>query len=62
MKSKCEICGVEEDVQFLLVRNSKSPQVNHKEFLCQEHLRKRSAQLEFMRLAGILKKELEKTK
>jgi len=54
----CDSCGKKKDVQFIMVRNSKSPQVNKKEYYCPEHLRARAFQLEIMKLSNMVRKKL----
>jgi hypothetical protein len=58
-------CKVERDVQYIIVHGSPLEKGklhhsggSHKEFLCQEHLRKRVLQLEILKLANKARKDL----
>lgn len=59
MESECQVpnCN-KKDIQFIMVRNSTAPMINHKEYYCPNHLRMRAFQLEILKLSGKMKKKL----
>jgi len=55
---KCEAkdCDIIENVQFVIVKglNRENGDGFHKEYYCQEHLRKRCAELELLKAASYM--------
>jgi len=67
MKCQKKGCNETRDVQYLIIKNTKSwiPKKNRikpqyiKEYYCQKHLRMRILMLEFMNMANKFRKDLE---
>lgn len=59
MNCRAKNCLEQKNIQFLLVMNSSRPKIEHKEYYCPKHLRKRAYQLECLKVTSKITKEIE---